>query len=267
MFEIGEMKDTSRYAIVTGAASGMGREYSRILAGMGYRIAAVDISAEGLQKLSGELGADRVTAIVQDLASADGARELIEKTERLGIRAEILVNNAGIFSYCHVCSHPEGYIEKITALHDITPAVLCRHFAEQMASDGGGWILNVSSLSAWMPYPGIALYSATKAYTRAFSRALDSEMRRHGVSVTAAFFGAVATPLIGLNERLTRIALRLGIMITPSRAAEAALKAMFRRRRSVTPGLVNKIGKPFLAVCPERLRLFADRKLEPLRKK
>ena len=144
--------------------------------------------------------------------------------------------------------------------------VLSRHFAKRMKEHGEGRILNISSLSAWMPYPGIALYAATKRYTKDFSRALGIELRGSGVSVTVAYFGAVATPLIGLNPKYMKLAKSLHIMITPEKAAEKALRAMFKRQNGVMPGTINHIGKPFMAIMPKWLLSIIDRKLSVFKK-
>ena len=250
-----------KYALVTGAAAGMGREYVKLLAEMGYGIVAADINMQGLEKLKSEIKAADIVTVAEDLAAPGGAEHLINEISRLGLDISILINNAGIFSYRDITDQPEGYIAKITTLHNITMGTLCRHYAGEMKTKGGGYILNISSLSAWMAYPGIALYAATKRYTRDFSRALSVELRGSGVSVTVAYFGAVATPLIGLSEKYMRIAKALHIMITPEKAAEKALKAMFKRKSGVMPGTINHIGKPFLAVLPKWVLAIIDDKL------
>ena len=260
------MANMKEYALVTGAAAGMGREYVRLLAGRGYGIIAVDINGQGLERLKEESRTDDFIAITKDLASPSGAEELISEVEATGVRVAILINNAGIFSYRDITDQPEGYIAKITTLHNITMGVLSRHFAKRMKEHGEGRILNISSLSAWMPYPGIALYAATKRYTKDFSRALGIELRGSGVSVTVAYFGAVATPLIGLNPKYMKLAKSLHIMITPEKAAEKALRAMFKRQNGVMPGTINHIGKPFLAIMPKWLLSIIDRKLSVFKK-
>ena len=231
------MANTKEYALVTGAAAGMGREYVRLLAGKGYGIIAVDINGQGLERLKEESRTDDFIAITKDLASPSGAEELISEVEATGVRVAILINNAGIFSYRDITDQPEGYIAKITTLHNITMGVLSRHFAKRMKEHGEGRILNISSLSAWMPYPGIALYAATKRYTKDFSRALGIELAKS-----------------------------LHVMITPEKAAEKALKAMFRRKNGVMPGTINHIGKPFLAIMPKWLLSIIDRKLSVFKK-
>lgn len=255
------------YAIVTGAAAGMGKEYVKLLADKGYCIAAADIDSTGLDALEEITGKDRLIKICTDLSSPKGADDIIHAINANGADVEILINNAGIFAYQNILEHPEGYIEKITGLHNTTMAVLSRHFAAGMRNRGKGYILNISSLSAWMNYPGIAMYSATKSYTKAFSKALNCELNGSGVSVTVALFGGVATPLVGLSGKYLKLAVDLHVMTTPEKAARKALEAMFRRKASIMPGLVNKIGKPFLACCPKWLLNIIDKKLSRFKKR
>ena len=95
------------------------------------------------------------------------------------------------------------------------------------------------------------MYANTKRFVKAFSRSLRIECRGTGVSVTTAFFGAVDTPLYPLKPSLRRLAVRLAVMIPPEKAVRKALKAMFRRRRKLMPGLINHIFLPIIATLPD----------------
>lgn len=264
---MGDIINKKTYAVVTGAAAGMGKEYVKLLTKKGYCIVAADIDSAGLDALEEITGKDRVIKVCTDLSSPKGADDIINAVTANSADVEVLINNAGIFAYQNILDHPDGYIEKITGLHNITMAVLSRHFAAGMRRRGKGYILNISSLSAWMNYPGIAMYSATKSYTKAFSKALDCELQGTGVSVTVALFGGVATPLVGLSGKYLKLAVNLHVMITPENAARKALEAMFRRKTSIIPGLVNKIGKPFLASCPKWLLGIIDKKMSRFKRK
>lgn len=102
--------------------------------------------------------------------------------------------------------------------------------------------------------PGIAMYSATKAYIRAFSRALRLELRSKGVSVTVACPGGIATDLFGLPPKLQRLGVRLGALATPSRFVRGALRATMRHRKQYINGLVNRLAIVAVGAMPDRLR-------------
>lgn len=264
------------WALVTGAASGMGREYARRLALMGYNIVAVDINEAGLDETvrmlreevesSEEVPANakdsfKVMALVQDLSETDAAERIYGKTE--GCDVEVLVNNAGLM-YCQgIAETSERMLHLIMMVHMYTPLMLCRKYVGRMKERGRGYILNISSIAAWMIWPGIGMYGTTKRFVRNYSRELRIECRRTGVSVTNAYFGAVDTPLVPLKDSLRRIARMSGVMISPEKAVSRALRATFGRRRGVMPGLLNKILVPVCMLMPDCLLSLAYRKARP----
>ena len=148
-------------------------------------------------------------------------------------------------------------------VHMNTPLMLCRKYVGAMQERGCGYILNISSLAAWMTWPGIGMYGSTKRFVRNYSRELRIECQKTGVSVTNAYFGAVDTPLIPLKESLRRLARALAVMIRPEKAVDRALKATFRRRRGVMPGLLNKIFLPLVIILPDCLLGWIYRKAKP----
>ena len=104
-----------------------------------------------------------------------------------------------------------------------------------MKKRGKGRILNMSSYSIWMPFPGLALYSASKAYVKGFSEAFSRELRKTGVSVTAICPAGIATDLYGLSKDLQRFGVKTGILMSPRSCARRALNAMFKGRKVVVP--------------------------------
>lgn len=267
------------YALVTGAASGMGRIYAQRLAAKGYNLVIVDINAKGLEEtaeivkysisadenIPNDLkGAFKVLVLVQDLSVMDAADQIWEKTEAEGCKVEVLVNNAGVM-YCQgIAETSERMLKLIMMVHMNTPLMLCRKYVNGMKERGCGYILNISSLAAWMSWPGIGMYGNTKRFVRDYSRELRIECQKTGVSVTNAYFGAVDTPLVPLRENLRKLARGLTVMIRPEKAVDRALKATFRRRRGTMPGLLNKIFWPFIVMLPDCLLGWIYRKVKHL---
>ena len=266
------------YALVTGAASGMGRIYSEQLALKGYNVVLVDINAKGLEetaamvqarvKSSDSIPADMkarlsLVTIVQDLSVPDAADRIYERTESEGCKVEVLVNNAGVM-YCQgIAETSERMLRLIMMVHMNTPLMLCRKYVGAMKERGCGYILNISSLAAWMIWPGIGMYGTTKRFVRNYSRELRIECQKTGVSVTNAYFGAVDTPLVPLKDSLRRIARGLMVMIRPEKAVERALRATFRRRKGTMPGFLNKLFWPFIVILPDCLLGWIYRKAKP----
>ncbi len=273
-----KFKGYQSYALVTGAASGMGRIYARELALKGYNVVLVDINAAGLEqtrqivaetveasdKVPSELKASfSQIVVVQDLSALDAADKVYEATEASGCEVEVLVNNAGVM-YCQgLAETSERMLKLIMMVHMNTPLMLCRKYVGAMKERKCGYILNISSLAAWMIWPGIGMYGCTKRFVRNDSRELRIECQKTGVSVTNAYFGAVDTPLIPLKPSLRKLARVLAVMITPEKAVKRALGATFARRRGTMPGLLNKIFLPFILILPDCLLGWIYRLAKP----
>lgn len=273
-----EFKGFKTYALVTGAASGMGRIYSRELAMKGYNIIMVDINAAGLQETERMVKEDveassgiaaehkrsfRTLSVVQDLSVTDAADRIFQTTEAAGCEVEVLVNNAGVM-YCQgIAETSERMLNIIMMVHMYTPLMLCRKYVIGMKERKCGYILNISSLAAWMIWPGIGMYGHTKRFVRDYSRELRIECQKTGVSVTNAYFGAVDTPLVPLKDSLRKLARALTVMIRPEKAVRRALRATFHRRRGTMPGLLNKLFLPLIIIMPDCLLGWIYRKAKP----
>lgn len=273
-----EFRNYHAYALITGAASGMGRIYALRLAHMGYNLALVDINEKGLAEtenmVSDQIAASdiaseeirnkfHVLTIVQDLSAVDAADVIFEKTQSAGCEVEVLVNNAGVMFCQGIAETSERMLNLIMMVHMNTPLMLCRKYVGPMKERGRGYILNISSLAAWMSWPGIGMYGNTKRFVRNYSRELRIECQKTGVSVTNAYFGAVDTPLVPLKDSLRKLARGVALMIRPEKAVDRALKATFRRRRGTMPGLLNKIFLPFIIILPDSLLGWIYRKAKP----
>lgn len=270
-------REYKAWALITGAASGMGRVYARRLAAMGYDLVLVDINGKGLEETEEIVKAEvagsakvpvpfkddfKVLQIVQDLSQVNAADMIFKQTEAAGCEVEVLVNNAGVM-YCQgIAETSERMLKLIMMVHMYTPLLLCRKYVVPMKERGNGYILNISSLAECMNWPGIGMYGSTKRFVKDYSRELRIECQKTGVSVTNAYFGAVDTPLIPLKESLRKLARALAVMITPEKAVERAMKATFRRRRGVMPGVLNHIFRPICMILPDCLLGWIYRKVK-----
>ena len=182
----GEVAAGSKTALVTGASAGIGRCYARRLAGLGYNLVIVSRDGDRLNELADELRGTyciSVMVVVMDLARERAAYELYDLVKSEGIEVDVLVNNAGMFSFLDILKTPTERISRLLLLHDMTLTLNCRLFGEDMARRGGGHILNMSSFSIWMPFPGLSLYSASKSYVKSFSVAFSKEVQELGLSL------------------------------------------------------------------------------------
>lgn len=250
--------------MVTGASSGIGLCFCRELARRGCALVMVSNQerelADAAEAITRELGV-ATYPFYQDLTAPDASDRLIGYLDSQGLDPDYLINNAGIFSFRAVTETDPCRVGAFVSLHVSAVTMLSRAFAIRFARRGSGRILNMSSMSCWMPMPGIALYSATKSYIRVFSRALHYELLDSGVTVTVACPGGIATDLFGLPKKLQRLAVRLGVLQRPERFARRAVDKMLRGRRQYINGWLNRVSIVTVALTPTCVRRLVKHRL------
>lgn len=264
-------------SLVTGASSGIGLQYATQLA-RDYRsdLLLVSNQEEQLQQVASDLAAQygvRTTAHYADLSQQDAAETLFAFCEENHLEVDVLINDAGVFFFNPYVETTMRRIELMLNLHVVTVAKLTRLFAEKMVARQlseqqkrericgkprrKGYILNMSSMSAWMAMPGIQTYNATKAFIYNFSKSIWYELRPKGVNITVMAPGAVDTALFGLAPNLRKLAVALTVSIPPERLVKIALRKMFRGQKSSTPGFINWLATPLLKHTPDWLVFLA----------
>ena len=252
-------------AVITGGNSGVGEAAALLFAKEGAnvvisarRASALDAVAEKIKAAGGS-----VLTVPTDISQDADCKALMKAAKDKFGAIDILVNNAGVFSYLDILATPVERIERMILLHDLTLSKNCRAFGADMAQRGSGYILNMSSYSVWMPFPGMALYTATKAYVRCFSKAFAKEVAERGVRVTAVCPAGVATDLYGLSPKWQHIGRRLGVLISPDSCARRGLRALWRGRRCIVPDWWNRLFVPLFFYMPDfvtrRIRRFTIR--------
>lgn len=243
-------------ALITGGSSGMGLEFARQLAAKGHDLLLVSNQQEELAKTAAELSQAygvKVIGRYQDLAKETAADELFGYCQAENLQIDILINNAGMFFFEELSTENEAKALTMMRLHMFTPTRLCVLFGEEMKKRGSGYILNMSSMAAKLPCPGITIYSATKAYLKSFGKSLYFEMRPYGVGVTTVCPAAIATPLYKLKPSLLKLGVNIGLIGTSQWLVRRALRRMFHHRRVVKPGMMNYYLPPLIAILPKRL--------------
>lgn len=245
-----------KYALVTGASSGIGEEFARQLAKRGYDDVIVARRQDRLDKIASELkegGAD-AEVIIADLSRPEGVGAVVERLEKGDI--SVLVNNAGFgtsgeFTQLPVDRELQEIDLNIRALTQLSHVGLA-----QMKRKGAGAIINVASVGAYQPVPYMSTYAATKAYVLSFSEGLHEEAKGYGVTVTCLCPGATRTEfqdVAGVGEG--------GIPGFAWMSSEAVVRSALGAAKSgsaiATPGLLNK----FTANLPRFTPRFAVRKI------
>lgn len=264
-------------ALVTGASSGIGLQYATQLA-RDYHcdLLLVSNQEEELQQVAKDLSTQygiKTIPRYADLSIANAAETLHDWCVAEEYKVDILVNNAGVFFFNPYCETSMKRIELMLQLHMITVAKLTRLFAADMIAREltteeaamricghkrmKGYILNMSSMSAWMAMPGIQTYNATKAFIYNLSKSLWYELKPQNVGITVMAPGAVDTGLFGLAPNLRKLAVALTVSIPPEKLVRRALKKMFRNKKADTPGVINWLSTPLLKHTPDWLLFLA----------
>jgi 3-oxoacyl-[acyl-carrier protein] reductase len=194
-----------RNVIVTGGSRGLGLGIARKLAGAGYRVLAV------ARKENSELAAAMDEAerarpgsfhfIPFDLSEIDGIAGLVKRLRKEFGAIYGLVNNAGVSFDGALAMMPTEQIEQLFRVNAISPIVLTKYVVRSMMAEGGGRIVNLTSIMASTGYSGLSVYGATKASIVGFSRSLAREVGRMGVNVNSVAPGFVETDMThGMNE-------------------------------------------------------------------
>lgn len=188
------MRHAYRTALVTGASSGIGESFARLLAGRGTDLVIVARRAELLDGLARELVERYRVAVEVVAADLTDPAQRAEVEERLRAEpVELLVNNAGYGASGAFAELPlDEHLAQIE-LNVAAPVRLTHAALPGMVARGRGGVLNVASMAGFAPSPGSATYGATKAYVAAFSESLHSEVAGKGVHVTALCPGFTRT--------------------------------------------------------------------------
>lgn len=248
-------------ALVTGASSGIGLQYATQLA-RDYQcdLLLVSNQQKELEQVAADLASQysvKTVARYADLSLNDAAEQLHDWCQAQGYVVDIVINNAGVFFFNPYCETSMKRIDLMLQLHMITVAKMTRLFAADMCTRRRGYILNMSSMSAWMAMPGIQTYNATKAFIYNFSKSLWYELKPYNVHITVMAPGAVDTGLFGLAPNLRKLAVNLTVSIPPEKLVKRALKKMFKGKKASTPGFINWLCTPLLKHTPDWMLFFA----------
>ena len=259
------MKLNGCSALITGASSGIGREFARQLAGRARSLILVARREQRLNELRDELTQHhpnlRVHIRETDLAKLPQIEEITVWLEREKIDVDLLINNAGLGDSGPFATSDPTRNEQITLVNVVALTSLARRLLPQMIARKGGGILNVSSSAGFLPIPGFAVYAATKAYVTSFSEALRTELRGTGVRVSTLCPGPVHTEF---QEAATRSGgqPKIGpefVYVTVEQVVRDALAALEADRPLVIPGIAMKLGMFLVRITPMPIFRWASR--------
>jgi uncharacterized protein len=251
-------------AIVTGAASGLGYEFSKLLAEDSYHLILIDIDGSRLQKAKMELEQKykvEVDLLVCDLSEARCVMEIYSKVNHLNI--DVLINNAGFGLYGLFNLTEWQKEEKMIHLHILTLTHLTKLILIDMIARGSGRIMNVSSMAAFQPGPFMSVYYASKAYILSFTEALSNEVKGTGVTATVLCPGQTKTNFQKTVASYSDTKLPTNQNLTDSTwVANYGYKAMKSGKSVAIPGMLNKFLVQLHRIMPRGISLSLIRSVQ-----
>ena len=228
-------------ALVTGASAGLGAEFCRQLADRCEVIIAVARRGDRLRQLRAELASSAEVHVLEaDLTHVEGVARTMEALRQLG-PVDYLVNNAGFGTYGAFADQAIDGQRDMVSLHIDATITLCRAAIGFMRERGRGYIINVSSVGAFLPGKGLAVYGATKAFLNHFSMALQAEVAGTGIEVQALCPGYTHTEFHrGLErEGISKDMVPAGMWMNADAVVSVSLAALGNGRVLVVPGEQN----------------------------
>ena len=254
----GAITPGSARALVTGAGSGIGRCYALRLAALGYDLVLAGNRREPLEAAAAEIraAANRcdVRIVEIDLARTEAAEELLGGRWCEGVEIDVLINNAGIFSFRDILQTPPERIERIILLHALTNTQLCRLAAADMVRRGcRGYILNMSSYSLWMPFRAVAVQRVESLSAVVLSGVLErgagARHPRHGGMSGGRRHGPLRADAPLAAHRPTHRGAHLRRLVRTARTAALWWGPPVHRSRLVEPRMDSPLQKRCRCGC------------------
>ncbi|ACZ07964.1 NADP-dependent 3-hydroxy acid dehydrogenase YdfG [Sebaldella termitidis] len=252
--------------LITGASSGIGREFSKLFAEKGYRLVITARREKNLAELKKMYPENNVEVIPCDLGSEAGAEYLYNEVKKRSIKVDILINNAGFGLFGEFY---ETDIEKEKKMIDLNVKALVelsKYFLQEMLERNSGRILNVASIAAFQPGPYMSVYYASKAFVLSFSEALRNEVRNTGVCISVLCPGPVETEFEKSSE-LTKSKLFSKLKpITAEKVAYAGYRGLMKNRAVIIPGFFNRAAITAGTFVPTGIKVNIARKIQEKKK-
>lgn len=233
-------------ALVTGASSGIGYEFAKLLAQRNYNLVLVSRNKEKLRRIKRELSEENrveISLLPYDLSKPAAAEKLYSDCNKKKINIDVLINNAGSGLFGESAGSNPQVVEAMLNLNIQALTALSSFFGQSMRKRKSGWILNVGSCIGFYPAPFFSSYAAGKTYVFNYTIALRRELRKDHVGVTCLLPGFVKTNF-DKNAGITSAAFKKFSEksgMTAEKIARIGLKGLFRKRAFITAGFQYRL--------------------------
>jgi NAD(P)-dependent dehydrogenase (short-subunit alcohol dehydrogenase family) len=252
-------EESKRVMVITGAASGIGAALARLSASAGYRVIIADVNEGAAIRVAAEIGEAAVAKRI-DICSEGSWKDLVDSVFAEEGRLDILVNNAAIVHTGFARDVSIDLHRKTVDTNFFGAVIGMQTVLPRFRAQGFGHLVTVSSMNAFLPFPGIASYSAAKHALRAFHHAVAIEERKIPVDFTIVYPTATETPMLAKEAEDDAMALAFaGQAVTPDFVADAILKGIEDKAVEVFIPLDRGTVVKTTGVDPEALRAMVER--------
>lgn len=251
-------------ALITGASSGIGKDFAKEFAKDGYDLVLVARNESAMKALGAELQAQfgtNVLVLPKDLSLPLAAQQVYTEVEAAGWTIDALVNNAGFGSFGFFAETDVAMEMEMLQVNILTLTSLTKAFLPGMIARQSGRILNVASTAAFQPGPLMAVYYASKAYVLSFTEALANELQGTGVTVTALCPGPTRSGFQS-KSKMERSKLVQNKIMDTQTVASVGYRALQRGKTISIPGFLNKLLAASIRLTPRSLVPKVVRKMQ-----
>lgn len=234
--------EKGKWALITGASGGIGMELARVHASLGGNLVLVARSLEKLEALKNQWETEysiRVLVFGLDLSQSESPLRLFDSLQQAQISIDYLINNAGFGLFGPFAGNAWEREGEMIKLNMLALTHLTKLFLPPMIERRQGRILNVASVAAFQPGPGMAVYFASKAYVLSFSEALAEELKPFGLSVTALCPGPTASGFMATSGMEHSWLIKGRTLPASAAVAAFGYKAMQNGKQVAIPGIGN----------------------------
>ena len=243
------------YALITGASQGLGKAIALELVERKYNLLLVSLPNENISDLTKEVMLQGINAhyFETDLTKKENVIALANWANEFSI--SVLINNAGCGGSIKITEASIDYIDTMIQLNITATSLITRLLIPNLTQHTNSYILNISSMAAFSPIGYKSVYPASKKFIEFFSQGLNEELKDEGVSITVIYPGPMRT-----NDNVTsRIAKQNKIInsgvVELDQVAKISLNGMFRGKKMIIPGKLNKVVRFILAVLPRKSKI------------
>ncbi|MBN1216563.1 MAG: SDR family NAD(P)-dependent oxidoreductase [Candidatus Lokiarchaeota archaeon] len=249
------------YAIITGAAAGIGAEYAKELYKQGFSLFLIDKRKEKLTKFGEEIGSNKsqiIKTYICDLSLFHEVEQLVYHLSKIS-NIDILINNAGFSTLGYFENNQIKTSLDMISVHNITPVYLTRTILPKMVTQQRGIIINISSMGAFTPAPQTVIYGATKQFLIGFSKALSFELKDTNIQIQVLCPGITKTDIYSYgdwdNFDFSKVPPKEDWM-SAENVVKESLEKLKKGKLIVIPGRINRF-----IVCLYKIPFF-KKKLE-----